>query len=216
MRQPLAQGTQKEYELAGIPAPTSGRHQLIFNSSHRRKENHRGAGCLRSRAAPFRMRRSRRGTSVKFASDWSHRSVDLLDPEGSPPLAPAAGYPRRLPVAAGWCWFVHVSDRLVSPNRRLCAIMDSDLAKDRLAHGPSPCLDHVKFLRYGFVGIAINQTAQNFSPVAKAACNRVLWHGDERLLLRPGPSGSRRSPSGPRTNGRPRELFRPSSPVRLI
>jgi hypothetical protein len=34
----LEQGTQKESELARIPAPTNGRHQVIFNCSHRRKE----------------------------------------------------------------------------------------------------------------------------------------------------------------------------------
>ena len=47
------------------------------------------------------------------------------------------------------------------PNRRLCPVLDPDLAKDRLDVDHHGRLGDVDLSRYTFVGVAFDQAAQN-------------------------------------------------------
>jgi len=99
------------------------------------------------------------------------------DPNGADRADRARSFPMAVATRSCQPSIVH------SPNRRLCAILDPDLAKDRLDMDLHCGLGDVDFPRNAFVGIAINQKAQDrFLPRRKLWC-RFVSGGNEHFVV---------------------------------
>jgi len=119
-----------------------------------------------------------------FAFDhaWQYRRITLVDVGTSP-------YGTRKPLGHArrqlWCeggGRLRLPSVVHPPNRRLGAIVNADLAKDRLDMNLHGSLGDIDFPGDSLVGIAFNQAAQDqFFPWRKLRCDRVI--DEDRLAV---------------------------------